>query len=606
MDTLLPLFSFPLCLVFTPLVRRLATKKGWIAHPSAERWHRKPTALMGGVAIYLAVSLPLFFIADFTSLFSFLTDAPEAKGSQSIAGTLWLGMSLLFLLGLLDDFISIKPHTKLVGQILVASLTIFLGFRLHWFTSMTLDTTLSIVWIVGITNAFNLIDNMDGLCAGIGCIAAGYMALLFCGATSLGACWAAIALFGALFGFLFYNFFPATIFMGDSGSLAIGYSLSLLSLYYAQSPAVTPMAAYAVPVLALMVPILDTTLVTIIRILSGRKASTGGKDHTSHRLVLMGFTERGAVMFLYLIGAVAGYAALFVSKSDSFTSPAVIIPFTLAVLLMGVYLAQLRVYPEKEFSLLRDHAYTPILLEFTYKKQLLLVILDFGLVAFSYYLAYRLRFDQKEFEQFFFKVFLQSLPAIIACKLLVFFILGVYRGIWGYMSTNDVFVYLKASFLATVLSVVVVTYIYRFEGFSKGVFVIDWLLATGFLLGTRGSFRIFQDTMKRKTMNGSGVFIYGAGRGGEILLRELLNNQQLGLKPLGFIDDDVLKTGKKLLGYSVMGTFQDIDTLARKHHPKGLLVSFNHTNRNSLAAIAGRCREHDMFVKKFGIHLSDV
>ncbi len=240
MDTLLPLFSFPLCLVFTPLVRRLATKKGWIAHPSAERWHRKPTALMGGVAIYLAVSLPLFFIADFTSLFSFLTDAPEAKGSQSIAGTLWLGMSLLFLLGLLDDFISIKPHTKLVGQILVASLTIFLGFRLHWFTSMTLDTTLSIVWIVGITNAFNLIDNMDGLCAGIGCIAAGYMALLFCGATSLGACWAAIALFGALFGFLFYNFFPATIFMGDSGSLAIGYSLSLLSLYYAQSPAVTP------------------------------------------------------------------------------------------------------------------------------------------------------------------------------------------------------------------------------------------------------------------------------------------------------------------------------------------------------------------------------
>ncbi len=311
-------------------------------------------------------------------------------------------------------------------------------------------------------------------------------------------------------------------------------------------------------------------------------------------------------MFLYLIGAVAGYAALFVSKSDSFTSPAVIIPFTLAVLLMGVYLAQLRVYPEKEFSLLRDHAYTPILLEFTYKKQLLLVILDFGLVAFSYYLAYRLRFDQKEFEQFFFKVFLQSLPAIIACKLLVFFILGVYRGIWGYMSTNDVFVYLKASFLATVLSVVVVTYIYRFEGFSKGVFVIDWLLATGFLLGTRGSFRIFQDTMKRKTMNGSGVFIYGAGRGGEILLRELLNNQQLGLKPLGFIDDDVLKTGKKLLGYSVMGTFQDIDTLARKHHPKGLLVSFNHTNRNSLAAIAGRCREHDMFVKKFGIHLSDV
>jgi len=354
-----------------------------------------------------------------------------------------------------------------------------------------------------------------------------------------------------------------------------------------------------------MVPILDTTLVTIIRILSGRKASVGGKDHTSHRLVLMGLTERGAVLFLYLTGAFAGCAALFVSKNDGFTSPAVIIPVTLAFLLMGIYLAQLRVYPEKEYSLLRDRAYTPILLEFTYKKQLLLVILDFCLVAFSYYLAYRLRFDRGDFVLFF-TVFLQSLPAIIACKLLVFFILGVYRGIWGYMSTNDVFVYLKASFLATALSVVVVTYIYRFEGFSKGVFVIDWLLTTGLLLGTRGSFRIFQDTMKRKTMNGPGVFIYGAGRGGEILLRELLNNQRLGLKPLGFIDDDVLKIGKKLLGYPVLGTFQEIGALVRKHHPRGLLVSFNHTNRSTLSDIAGLCREHDMFVKKFVIHLTDV
>lgn len=605
MDAFLPFISFPLCLALTPLVRRLATKKGWIAHPSEERWHRKPTALMGGVAIYLAVSLPLLFAADFVSLFSSLTNSTAAGNSRSIAATLWMGMSLLFLLGLIDDFISIKPHTKLVGQILVASLTTFLGFRLHWFTSMTLDTTLSIVWIVGITNAFNLIDNMDGLCAGIGCIAAAYLALLFCGTASPDVCWAALALCGALLAFLFYNFFPATIFMGDSGSLTIGYGLSLLSLHYAQSSTVAPMATYAVPVLTLMVPILDTTLVTIIRVLSGRRASMGGKDHTSHRLVLMGLTERGAVLFLYLTGAVAGFAALFVSRSDGFTSPAVIIPVTLAFLLMGIYLAQLRVYPEKEFSLLRDRAYTPILLEFTYKKQLLLVILDFGLVAFSYYLAYRLRFDQNDFVQFF-RVFLQSLPAIIACKLLVFFVLGVYRGIWGYMSTNDVFVYLKASFLATALSVVAVTYIYRFESFSKGVFVIDWLLTTGLLLGTRGSFRIFQDTMKRKTMNGPGVFIYGAGRGGEILLRELLNNQRLGLKPLGFIDDDVLKTGKKLLGYPVLGTFQDMGTLAAKHHPMGLLISFNHTNRNTLSDIASLCRSHNMFVKKFVIHLTDV
>jgi UDP-GlcNAc:undecaprenyl-phosphate GlcNAc-1-phosphate transferase len=521
-----------------------------------------------------------------------------------LSATLWLGITIIFLLGLADDFINIKPHNKLVGQILVASVTTFLGFRLHWFTSMTLDTFLSIVWIVGITNAFNLIDNMDGLCAGIGLIALAYLGGTFCG-ISFDACQTALIVAAPLAAFLFYNFNPASIFMGDSGSLVIGYSVSVLTLYFAQLPTTTTVAAYAVPVLVLMVPIMDTTLVTLIRTLSGRKASTGGRDHTSHRLVLMGFSERGAVLFLYLTGAASGFAALYVSRSDALTSPAVIIPVILAFMLMGIYLAQLRVYPEKEYCLLRNRSYTPILMELTYKKQILLVMLDFGLVAFSYYLAYRLRFDPPEFVHFF-NAFLQSLPAIIACKMVVFFTLGVYRGIWGCMSSNDVIVYLRASSLATVLSVVIVTYFYRFEGFSKGVFVIDWLLTTALLLGTRGSFRFFQDTIKRKSLCGPGVFIYGAGRGGEILLREFLNNKRMGMKPLGFIDDDELKIGKKLLGYPVLGKFKDIEGLASKHQPSGLVISFNHMTRERLAAISADCLKHEMFVKKFIINLSNV
>jgi UDP-GlcNAc:undecaprenyl-phosphate GlcNAc-1-phosphate transferase len=190
--------------------------------------------------------------------------------------------------------------------------------------------------------------------------------------------------------------------------------------------------------------------------------------------------------------------------------------------------------------------------------------------------------------------------------MVVFFTLGVYRGIWGCMSSNDVIVYLRASSLATVLSVVIVTYFYRFEGFSKGVFVIDWLLTTALLLGTRGSFRFFQDTIKRKSLCGPGVFIYGAGRGGEILLREFLNNKRMGMKPLGFIDDDELKIGKKLLGYPVLGKFKDIEGLASKHQPSGLVISFNHMTRERLAAISADCLKHEMFVKKFIINLSNV
>jgi UDP-GlcNAc:undecaprenyl-phosphate GlcNAc-1-phosphate transferase len=612
--------SFFLCLVLTPLVRFIAWKRGWLAIPVKDRWHKHPTALMGGIAIYIATAAPLFFITDFSTLLPHITLSlhnwsPTAAAPFSfpaVGACLWIGMTLLFALGLSDDFIQIKPYTKLVGQILAASLVTFLGFRLCWFTSLTLDTIVTIVWIVGITNAFNLIDNMDGLCAGVGLIAALHFALLFAGSfRNFGnldlhsPAVIAMLLAGALAAFLIYNFNPASIFMGDCGSMMIGFTLAMLGLHYSQSGAGSRLASYSVPVMTLLVPILDTTMVTFIRLLSGRKASVGGKDHTSHRLVLMGYSEKGAVLFLYGIGTIAGISALFVSKSDTLTSPAVMMPLGLSIILMGVYLAQIRVYPEKEFSLLRGRAYTPILMELTYKRQLLLVLLDFFLITFSYYLSYRLRFDSQDF-LFYFKVFLHSLPAVIACKFVAFFILGIYRGFWLFMSTNDVFGYIKASALATLLSLVAVTFIYRFENFSKGLFLMDWLLTTGLLLGTRGFFRISADMANRKTLAGETVFIYGAGRGGEILLREILNNKKHKIKPVGFLDDDALKIGKSLQGYPILGGFQDIERLFEKYKVSGLLISFNERESRDLGAVKAFCRKHNLFLKQFYIHLEPV
>jgi len=597
-------FAFFLSLILTPLVRAVALKKGWIAQPRKERWHKKPTALSGGIAIYLAAAISLFYFADFKSLIPHLVLGTINPKLPDLTAVVFFGMTFIFLLGLLDDFIRIKPHTKLVGQILVASMVTFLGFRLHWFVSLTGDTIVTIFWIVGITNAFNLIDNMDGLCAGVGFIAACYLALLF-QTTSPEAYLLALILAGAIGGFLVYNFNPASIFMGDSGSLLIGFTLSTLCLFYSGERAGNRLAWYAVPVLLLMVPILDTTMVTIIRLLSGRKASVGGKDHTSHRLVLIGLSEKGAVLFLYGVGAISGFSAIFVSQSDTFSSPVVIIPLAISILLMGIYLSQIRVYPEKEFSLLRGKVYTPILVELTFKRQILLVILDLCLIAFSYYLSYRLRFGSDRFPVYF-KFFLNSLPAVIACKFIAFFAIGIYRGIWRYLSTNDVFVHLKASFLATILSFAIITYIYRLEDFSKSIFVIDFLLTTGLLLGTRGSFRIFLDTMKRRTKSGKPVIIYGAGQGGEILLREILNNKNLDISPIGFIDDDVLKTGKKLLGYTILGTFNDLEKLCEKHSVSGILKSFNHKESKKQKKIIQFCKNHNLFLKQFSIHLSDV
>lgn len=596
--------SFALSILLTPVVRGVAIRQGWVARPRADRWHRKTTALLGGIAIAAAAAAPLAWISDFSSFMPFFQKNGHPGGLPSFSATAFTGMTLFFVLGLLDDFINIKPHTKLIGQIIAASIVTFLGFRLQWFESLTIDTMLTIFWIVGITNAFNLLDNMDGLCAGTGAIASLVLAILFHGIDAH-AQTVALCLAGALIAFLVFNFNPASIFMGDCGSLTVGFVLSLLTLRYAGIRSDNALSPYAVPILVMLVPIFDTTLVTFIRVLSGRKASTGGRDHTSHRLVLMGLNERWAVLFLYGVGFISGLSAVFVSKSDTLSSPTVIIPALLAVVLMGIYMAQLRVYPEKEFCVLRDKSYTPILVEITYKRQILLVLFDCGLIAFSYYASYRLRFSGGEFT-YFFQGFLQSLPAVIACKLLAFFTVGVYRGIWRYMSLNDVLVYLRASVVATLLSVAVITFVYRFSNFSKGIFVIDWFLTTGFLLGTRGSFRFFLDSIKRRTLTGEKVLIYGAGRGGEILLREILNNHSRRLQPVGFIDDDELKAGKRLMGFPILGGFDRLDATLPEMGITGIIFSFNVLNKARLAETQRFCSEHGLFLKRFSICLEDL
>jgi UDP-GlcNAc:undecaprenyl-phosphate GlcNAc-1-phosphate transferase len=604
MQFLIPSLAFLLCLAATPVVRKIAKRKGWVAYPSKQRWHKQPTALLGGVAIYFGIASALFFMADFSTILPHFFRTSNSVNLPSLGAVIWLGMTFLFFLGLLDDFLHIKPHTKLVGQILVALLISFLGFRLYWFESLTLDTMVTIAWIVGITNAFNLLDNIDGLCAGIGLIAVVFLTILFWVSTPEAA-FIAMSVGGALAAFLIYNFNPATIFMGDCGSLVIGFCLAVLSLYISEAQGSSALSNFAVPIILLLVPIFDTTLVTLIRLLSGRKASVGGKDHTSHRLVLMGFSEKNAVLFLYTVATVAGVSAMFVSTSDTLTSPVVIIPVALAIILMGIYLSQLRVYPEKEFSLLRDRSYTPILIELTYKRQLIQVILDLCLIAFSYYLAYRLRFSSADFA-FYFKVFLHSLPTVIACKFVAFFAMGTYKGIWGSMGSSDIFVLIKASTLATLLSVVAVTYIYRFTDFSKGMFLIDWLLTSVFLVGTRGSFRIFLDTIKRKTLGGEKAFIYGAGPGGELLLRELLNNKNLKIQPVGFIDDDSLKIGKRLQGFPILGAFKDLDMLLKKYGIGSLLISFNHKDPEQLLMLKRFCKSNNLHLKQFSINVTDI
>jgi UDP-GlcNAc:undecaprenyl-phosphate GlcNAc-1-phosphate transferase len=323
--------AFGVAVLGTPLVRAAARRLNMIARPRPDRWHKKPTALLGGVGIFAA-----FMAASLLQGFSWT----EKR-------SLYLGGIFMFCLGLIDDIWRIKPAQKLLGQIVAATVLLVLGPLLPWTPIAFLNALLTIIWIIGITNAINLLDNMDGLATGVSLIAAGFFSLILWQNDEMA--WAVLsaALAAALAGFFVYNRNPASIFMGDCGALFIGYVLSAISLQAASTaPADRIGASLAIPVLVLLVPIFDTTFVTVMRKRAGRPASQGGRDHTSHRLVLLGWTEWQAVLILMSLAFVAGSLATFFVLVSAQVALPVVFLFLVGVILLGIRLAAVIVYRE--------------------------------------------------------------------------------------------------------------------------------------------------------------------------------------------------------------------------------------------------------------------
>jgi len=265
--------SLLLAVACVPLVGRLAAQLGCLAQPKKDRWHTRPTPTLGGLAFFAGFMPPVLLLS------------PDPLSALPF----FIVVTLMFIVGIYDDLRRINPATKLIGQIISAATAIYFGYSLHFFTWAPLDALLTAVWIVGLTNAVNLLDNMDGLAGGIALIAAVYLAFLFYQQDDLQHAMMSLTLAGALGGFLLYNFYPASIFMGDAGSLFTGAALSLLTVH-ANGQASNILSLVAIPTCILLVPILDTTLVTVTRLLRGQRISQGGRDHASHRLVILGLS----------------------------------------------------------------------------------------------------------------------------------------------------------------------------------------------------------------------------------------------------------------------------------------------------------------------------
>ena len=317
-------------LVITPGVILLAAKTGAMDAPDARKVHKKPIPRIGGIGIYAAFMVAILAVMGFTEL---TDDVFHELVGLLVSGT------LIVIVGIIDDYKNLPAKVKLVGQIIAACVLVAFDVRIDFITDPFGDfifleyfaVPATVFWIVGLTNTVNLIDGLDGLAAGVSAIAAATIFLVAMQQNFLLVAVLTAALAGAAIGFLYYNFNPARIFMGDTGSMFLGFMLAGISVIGAVKSAAT--IALIVPILALGLPILDTTFAIVRRYRGGVPIFKPDKGHLHHRLLDLGFTQRQAVLLMYVISALLGLSAVVLNEVSSGIAILIVLCVLSAVLL---------------------------------------------------------------------------------------------------------------------------------------------------------------------------------------------------------------------------------------------------------------------------------
>lgn len=322
---------------FTPLARHIAFKFKLLDYPDRKKSHAHPTPLLGGLAIYMAFFAAILFTTEINSY---------------IWG-IFIGGTVIFFLGVVDDKLGMMPKMKLSGQVLIALIVFKAGLRVSTFEDYYLCMFFTVFWIVGMTNAFNLLDNLNGLSSGIAGISAIFFGILALQNSEMYVALIAFALAGACFGFLKHNFPKADIFMGDSGSMLLGFVLACLAILGTwKTDKIT--LSLSLPILILGYPIFDTSLVTFLRLREGRPVFIGGRDHSSHILASMGLKKTRAVLVIYIVSILLGVSALLVSRLPIYLASAVLAATVLCMLAFGISLSFTRL---KSAKLLRHNGH---------------------------------------------------------------------------------------------------------------------------------------------------------------------------------------------------------------------------------------------------------
>lgn len=530
--------------IATPLFSRLARRVGLVVKPRTDRWSKAPTPLLGGAAITLAAVVVL------------VTFLPAAR----LSATIVVGLLAAFGLGLLDDFRHITPSSKLVGQAAIASLLFFGGVRVEIIEFEPVAYLVTVLWVVGLMNAVNLIDNMDGLAGGIIAIAGIALGISALPENALAGIVAGAAA-GAALGFLVHNFPPARVFMGDAGSLVFGYLLAAAALLHTASGAANVSIAVLAPLAVLALPIFDTALVTTSRRLIGRPISQGGRDHTSHRLAALGLSDRGVVLLLYVVAGVLAVCALLAEAVSGLVFPL----FALALIglaLFGVFLYDIDVYGGKKEA--RDLG--PMARELvTFGRFGAEIAFDVVLFSVAYYLVFVLRFEGFTQDVWLY-LFAQTVPLVVALQLGSLVLFGAYRTLWRFITLADVLNVLKALAIANIAAAGLILGVAAVQGFPRSAMPLNWLLASAFLIGSRASLVWLRYWFAvRPGVDARRVLIIGATDTGALALRLISRTRGMPYQAVGFLDDDPGKRYRRVAGVPVLGRLSDLDSVLQRH-----------------------------------------
>jgi UDP-GlcNAc:undecaprenyl-phosphate GlcNAc-1-phosphate transferase len=580
--------ALALAALFVPLVRRLARGGGLFEQPVEDRWHRRPVPKLGGAGMALA-----YLIAGW----------PVAQAGH--LGLLIAAPLAMFVLGLVDDLRPVRPFPKFAAQIVTALAFLAVAPDVSLTGQPVLDAVMAVVWFVGITNAFNLLDNIDGLAAGVATIAGGFLvaSFLLAGNAALAALALPVAaITGVAAGFLIFNWNPASIFMGDGGSHLLGAffaTATLLALPHLQIEG----GGAAIPVVLLLVPCADTALVILTRQLAGRSAFVGGRDHLSHRIVAMGTDDRAAVLVLYAVAGVGGFAALALQTLGATIGWAIVASYAAAVAVLGVYLAHVDVRAD-----VRRRSRLPLPTELTSRYRLYEVGLDVLLVALAYYLGLITRFRDPEDFSIFLAHFTRILPIVVIVHVGALWVTGKYRRVPARRSLAAAAAILRGGALGSAASVIVVLYLTRFEGYSRIAFAVAALFVVVLLWSEHLALRALDELLRRRRAPERLAIIYGAGPHGALAVRELQSNAARGLTPFGVIDDAPHRRGDDVAGVRVVGSLDDLDGIlaASRGAISTVIVALEALPEARFDRLCETCGRHKVDVQRLRFSLDDV